>query len=279
MNEKDRQEIALFRYGIIAPAVSNNYDDTLSLKGFFRDAATKVYTNPSGEAIQVSASTIERWFYHYKEGGFDAIVPKRRIDKGLSRKLDDDLIEQITYLKSEYPRLPATLIHQKLLDNGTIVPGDISLSSINRFVNKIKIEQKMTNNKDMRRYERAHINEVWCGDSSVGPYLTVDNKKKRTYIIALIDDASRMIVGIDIFFNDNFINLMSVMKTAVARFGRPKMLNFDNGASYKNKQMQLLAARIGTVIHYNQPYTPTGKAKIERWFRTMKDRWMDVWFE
>ena len=23
----------------------------------------------------------------------------------------------------------------------------------------------------MRRYERAHVNEVWCGDSSVGPYL------------------------------------------------------------------------------------------------------------
>ena len=126
----------------------------------------------------------------------------------------------------------------------------------------------------MKRYEREHINEVWCGDSSVGPYLTIDGKKKRTYIIALIDDASRMIVGIDLFFNDNFINLMSVMKTAVTRYGRPKILNFDNGASYKNKQIDLLAARIGSVIHYNQPYTPTGKAKIERWFRTMKDLWM-----
>ena len=224
MNEDERQKIALFRYGIIAPAVSGNFDDTLSLKGFFRDAATKVYTNPSGEATKISASTIERWFYNYKDGGFDAIVPKRRIDKGLSRKLDDDLIEQVTYLKSEYPRLPATLIYQKLFDNGTIVPGEISLSTINRFINKIKIEQKITTNKDMRRYERAHINEVWCGDSSVGPYLTLDGKKKRTYIIALIDDASRMIVGVDIFYNDNFINLMSVMKTAVTRFGIPKML-------------------------------------------------------
>ena len=130
----------------------------------------------------------------------------------------------------------------------------------------------------MRRYEREHINEVWCGDSSVGPYLFINGKKKRTYIIAFIDDASRMITGIDIFFNDNFINLMSVMKSAVTRFGRPKLFNFDNGASYRNKQMELLAARIGTVIHYNQPYTPTGKAKIERWFRTMKDQWMSQLF-
>ena len=133
----------------------------------------------------------------------------------------------------------------------------------------------MTNNKDMRRYERPHVNEVWCGDSSVGPYLkTQDGKKHKVYVIALIDDASRYIVGIDVFFNDNFVNLMSVMKSAVAKFGIPKLFNFDNGSSYKNKQMDLLAARIGSTVHYDQPYTPTQKAKVERWFRTMKDQWM-----
>ena len=52
------------------------------------------------------------------------------------------------------------------------------------------------------------------------------------------------------------------------------MFNFDNGSAYKNKQMELLAARIGTTISYCHPYTPTQKAKIERWFRTMKDQWM-----
>lgn len=67
---------------------------------------------------------------------------------------------------------------------------------------------------------------------------------------------------------------MSVIKSAVAKYGRPQMFNFDNGSSYKNKQMELLAARIGSVLHYDQPYTPTQKAKIERWFRTMKDQWM-----
>lgn len=39
-------------------------------------------------------------------------------------------------------------------------------------------------------------------------------------------------------------------------------------------QMELLAARIGTTLSYCQPYTPTSKAKIERWFRTLKDQWM-----
>ncbi len=274
MNDTQRKEIALFRYGIISPAVTGTYDESLSLKGFFRDAAARTYTNPRGEDTKISAPTIERWFYSYQSGGFDALIPRRRCDTGKPRKLDEDIMEQIQYLKKEYPRLPATLIHQKLMENGTIEPGDVSLSTINRFVNRIKSEEKLTCNKDMRRYEREHINEVWCGDSSVGPYLNIEGKKKRTYIIVLLDDASRMIVGAGIFFNDNFINLMSVIKTAVTRFGRPKMFNFDNGASYKNKQMDLLAARIGSSVHYNPPYTPTGKAKIERWFRSMKDLWM-----
>ena len=127
----------------------------------------------------------------------------------------------------------------------------------------------------MRRYERPHINEVWCGDSSVGPKLTdTDGKKHRIYVIALIDDASRFITGVDVFFNDNFVNLMSVMKSAISKYGRPKVFNFDNGKAYRNRQMELLAARIGSTLSYCQPYTPTGKAKIERWFRTLKDQWM-----
>ena len=276
MNDNQRKEIALFRYSIISPAISDIYNDKHNLKGFFRDAAKRTYTNPRGEDTRVSAYTIERWYYTYLSGGFDALIPKRRCDTGSPRKITDDIKEQILYLKKEYPRIPATLIHQKLIDNGTINRGDLSLSSVNRYVNTIKQQQKLTNNKDMRRYEKAHINEVWCGDSSVGPYISVDSKKKRTYIIALIDDASRYIVGIDIFFNDNFINLMSVIKSAVTKYGKPKMFNFDNGSSYKNKQMELLAARIGSVINFNQPYTPTGKAKIERWFRTMKDKWMST---
>lgn len=274
MNDETRQKIALFRYGIIAPVVSGTYDECKSIKGFFRDAAGKVYTNPSGEETKVSASTLERWYYAYNKGGFDALIPMRRCDTGKPRKIDGDIMEQIRFLKKEYPRIPATLILQKLLDNGTISKGDISLSTVNRFVNQLKIENNYTNNKDMRRYERTHINEVWCGDTSFGPYLKIDGKKKRTYIIAFLDDASRYIIGIDIYFNDNFVNLMSVMKTAVTRYGKPKILNFDNGASYKNKQIELLAARVGTTISYCAPYTPTSKAKIERWFKTMKDQWM-----
>lgn len=263
------------RYSAIAPLITGLSDDYDSLTAFFNNASIKGVIHPDGTIKHYAPGTIEKWYRNYKENGFDSLIPTGRVDRGKPRKLDDDLQEQIKYLKSNYPRMSASAIYRQLRDNGSIKNGEVSESTVNRYINLLAVQMKTTKNLDMRRYERAHINEVWCGDSSVGPYLkTPDGKKRKVYIIALIDDASRFIVGIDVFFNDNFINLMSVMKSAVAKYGRPGMFNFDNGSSFKNKQMELLAARIGSVVHYDQPYTPTQKAKIERWFRTMKDQWL-----
>lgn len=275
MDQEKKQAIALMRYSAIAPLITGLSDDYDSLTAFFYNASMKGVIHPDGTVKHYAPGTIEKWYRNYKENGFDSLIPTGRVDRGKPRKLDDDLQEQIKYLKSNYPRMSACAIYRQLRDNGSIKNGEVSESTVNRYINLLAVQMKTTKNLDMRRYERAHINEVWCGDSSVGPYLkTPDGKKHKVYIIALIDDASRFIVGIDVFYNDNFINLMSVMKSAVAKYGRPGMFNFDNGSSFKNKQMELLAARIGSVVHYDQPYTPTQKAKIERWFRTMKDQWL-----
>lgn len=275
MEQDKKHDIALMRYSVISPLITGLQEDYASLDAFFRDASFKGVTTPDGSVRKYAPGTIEKWYRAYKQGGFDALLPTGRSDAGKPRKLDDGILEQIRHLKTNYPRMSAAAIYRQLQDNGSIHHGELSESTINRYVNQLALELKTTTNQDMRRYERPHINEVWCGDSSVGPYLkTPDGRKHKLYIIALIDDASRFITGIDIFFNDNFINLMSVMKSAVAKYGRPKLFNFDNGSAYKNKQMELLAARLGSALNYCKPYTPTAKAKIERWFRTMKDQWM-----
>jgi len=275
MDQEKKNAIALMRYSVIAPLISGLADDYSSLTAFFNDVSAKGVVLPNGTRKHYAPNTIEKWYRGYKAGGFDSLIPTGRSDIGKPRKLDLELQEQIKYFKTNYPRMSALAIYRQLHDNGFLKFGDVSQATVNRYVNLIAISQKATTNRDIRRYERPHINEVWCGDTSVGPYLkTPDGKKHKVFIIALIDDASRFIVGIDIFLNDNFINLMSVMKSAVSKYGRPKVFNFDNGSSFKNKQMELLVARIGSVVHYDHPYTPIEKAKIERWFRTMKDQWM-----
>lgn len=275
MDEKKKHDIALMRYSAIAEAVSGLGEEYPSLTAFYNDVAVKGVKAPDGTVKHFAPCTIESWLLAYKKEGFDGLIPQARCDAGKPRKLDEDIRERIRCFRKNYPRMTSSAIFRQLKDDGDIIEGQISESTVNRYVKLIETEEKYTNNHDMRRYERPHINEVWCGDSCVGPYLkTSDGKKHRVYVIALIDDASRFIVGIDVFFNDNFVNLMSVIRGAVAKYGRPKVFNFDNGASYRNHQMELLAARIGSAIHYCHPYSPTEKSKIERWFRTMKDQWM-----
>lgn len=275
MNEKDRQDIALLKFQVISPLISEP-DNYHSNAEFFRIASCKTYKDAKGKEVKFSDKTISTWYYDYKKYGFESLVPKGRSDAGTHRKLDEDIEESIRTLKTQYPRLPSTSIREKLITDGIIKDKDVSLSTVTRFVNKIMAEERLGPNKDMRRYERAHINEVWCGDTSYGPYLRDGKTRTKTFIIALLDDASRMIVGIDIFTRDNFVNLMSVLKKAISKHGVVSVLNFDNGSLYQCKQMKLLAARIGTTIRYNRPYNPVGKAKLERWFRTMKDHWMST---
>ena len=72
--------------------------------------------------------------------------------------------------------------------------------------------------------------------SRIRPYLLIDGKKKYgVWIIALLDNTSRMVTGIDIFFHNNFANIMSAIKTSVSIYEKARVLNLDNGSSYKNK--------------------------------------------
>ena len=50
----------------------------------------------------------------------------------------------------------------------------------------------------------------------------------------------------------------------VLRYGRSKVLILDNGSSFKNRNTNEIAGRLGTQIIYNPPYKPTSKAVIER---------------
>ena len=274
MTFDQKQKTALFRYSVIAPLETGTSDPSISNNEFFRRAAAKTYTDPDGRTVSVSASTIEKWHRAYKKGGFDALFPQSRKDEGISRKLDQDLQSQIRFLMKEHPRITAAQIHRTLLCGGSIHAGQVSPSTVERFVRLEKGREGFSGNKDMRRYERAHINEVWYGDTMYGPWLKDAEGKKRVYFIALIDDASRFIVAADLFFNDSFENLMTVIRSAVSKFGRPGLFTFDNGPSYRNKQMELLAARIGSSVHYCEPFTPTGKSKIERWFLTVRMQYL-----
>lgn len=273
MTEDEKNSVALFRYGIISELITgvNKYP---TKDAYFKAKSEQEWINKNGDKVSVHEKTIERWYYNYLKYGFDVLKPKDRNDTGRSRRIDDELLNIINHYVIEHPRMPATLIYDELLANHYIIKDEISLSTISRCVSKLKKSKGVIEHSEMKRYEASHINEIWCCDTTYSFKINVGEEKKRMYIIGIIDDASRLIVGIDVFFNDNYVNFMSVLKQAVTKYGKPQVLNLDNGAPYKNSQLDMLAARIGIGLYHNKPYYGPGKAKIERWFRTMKDHFM-----
>lgn len=174
MTFDQKQKTALFRYSnIIAPLETGTSDPSISNNEFFRRAAAKTYTDPDGKTVAVGASTIEKWHHAYKKGGFDALFPQNRKDEGESRKLDQDLQSQIRFLMKEHPRISAAEIYRTLLCNGSIHAGQVSPSTVERFVRLEKSREGFSDNKDMRRYERTHIHEVWYGDYSDVPVIPI----------------------------------------------------------------------------------------------------------
>lgn len=272
----EKEKVALLRHACILPVINKSPDDPRPNEEIFEQIALEgVYDRESGSRRYFAVPTLKRYYRTYLKGGFDALKPKDRSDATSFRKIDEELFNKIVQLKTEYPRMSASGIRRRLLKNGDIKADGVSLSTITRCVHRvIKTMNHKEEKPEMRRYERAHINDVWCADTSVGPYIKLPEGTVKTYVIALIDDASRMITGIDVFTRDTYVNFTKVMKSAVLKYGVPQRFNLDNGTVYKNHQMKMLSARLGSELIYNRPYTPTAKAKVERFFGTMKRKWM-----
>ena len=86
---------------------------------------------------------------------------------------------------------------------------------------------------------------MYQADTCYLPYLVEKGKKRRTYLIMILDDYSRMIVGGQIFYQENAYNFQKVLKDAVAAYGIPDKLYVDSGAPYKNRQLDMICASIG----------------------------------
>ena len=270
--ESSKNEIALFKYAIIAPLVNDIYESK-SKEEFYRTAASKQYKLPNEKMTTLTAGTIKRWYLEYKRDGFEALKPKSRNDAGYSRKIPNEYIEKIEEIKEKYPHITGKAIYKKLLEEGVINASDVSISSLYRFLNNNKLHEH--NRVERKAFEMEFANDCWQGDTSHGPIITIDGKKVQTYLIQLIDDASRLIVGYKFFLRDNALNFQIVLKDAIKTYGIPKRIFVDNGTPYKNMQLKSICASMGIVLIHAKPYSPESKAKIERSFRTVKDNFIN----
>jgi transposase InsO family protein len=274
MNDKDMQELALFKFSLIAPIVNNTYV-AVSQMQYFRDIAAKLHILPNGKTVKYSSGTIKKWFLIYRKGGFDSLITKLRSDAGMPRVIDDKAITKIHDIKDKFPYITGKLVYQKLVEEGYIKATDTSMASIHRYIRDNNLKRNQISPVERKAYEMEYANDCWQSDTSHGPVIKVGGQKRQTYLITMLDDATRIIAHGEFFFNDNAVNMQIVFKKAILKYGLPKRLFVDNGPSYKNDQLRLICASLGVILIYAKAYSPQSKGKIERSFRTIKDNWIN----
>jgi len=167
---------------------------------------------------------------------------------------------------------------------GVILPEKLSLATFYRFLARhpelaAGKDPENQGDKELKRFSRQWVNDLWQSDMMFGPYLKVGKSKKQTYLFAFIDDASRLVTHAQFSFSQNYTTMRAVLKEAVLKEavlkrGVPKMIYTDNGKVYRNGQLAMLCAGLGCSLIHAEPFTPNSKGKIERFFHTVRQRFL-----
>lgn len=116
--------------------------------------------------------------------------------------------------------------------------------------------------RDRKAFEESAFGRLWQSDTCYMPNITENGVSRRTYLVMIVDDFSRMIVGGRIFYSDNAYNFQILLKTAIETYGIPSKLYLDNGSPYSNEQLSRICASVGIVEFIRQSATVRPKARL-----------------
>ena len=274
-----RQAIALFRYGLIAELM-HLPERSRGLYAKLREKAAVTYTIPASRRTRVAAETLRHWLKRYREGGFDALLPRPRSDRGRSRALPQALADALLTLKEEQPRLSIPMLIKTARERGVVSEGEpLPRSTVHRLFSRhglMRVDPaEPPAERDRRRFAYERAGELWMSDVMHGPKVTLpEGTRRKTYLIAFLDDATRLIPYGAFTLAENTETFCPVFKQALLRRGVPLRLYVDNGANFRSQQLALVCAKLGVTLIHARPYQPQGKGKLERWFRTVRAQFL-----
>lgn len=274
MDEKTREKIALFRFGLISPVINGQIKKQ---KEYFAQMAAKIHNVPHYGPKEYTPKTFYRWLLDYRRGGFGALKPKKRSDRGKSRSISPILKEKLIKLRKDNMGLSVSLFYDQLIKNGEILPSDASYSTVYRLLKRqglLKNSPRKEANRKRFAYET--VNTLWQGDFMVGPYLKINGKKIKTYLFAFIDDCSRIVPYAMFLKTEKFSAVRKVLSEAILRRGIPKLIYLDNGKVYRSDMLHFACASLGITIIHTKPYDAASKGKIERFFLTVRKRFLPI---
>lgn len=274
MTEDEKLEVAIFRFSVISDFVNGSQMGREEKRRLVQQKCARKWNIPFSTRSSISESTLYRWIrlYNHSHRNLKSLYPGSRADKGKSRCMDEETSLALANLRHQMPRatarhLIATMENRHLLTAGTT----LSLSSVYRFLHQHKLMNLSAQKPvDRRKFEAELPNDLWQSDVMHGAYVEIDGRKKKTYLIAILDDHSRLIVHGQFYLNEQLNSYLDSLQQALAKRGLPRKLYVDNGPAFRSRHLQQVTAALGIALIHCKPYTPQGRGKIERFFRTVR---------
>lgn len=288
--QKERAEkIALFRFGVLGDLVHSPKggrtakDDTdRTLAEILREKAERDYEIPFSRRTHIAEETIRDWLKAYRKGGFEALWPKGRADVGVARAIPQQLADVLLETKDEHPDWSVRLVIQDAVAK-KLVPEGIKLkpTTVHRLLSRhgLMEREEPAGFKDRRRFSFRKAGELWMSDVMHGPAVLVGKVRRKTYLIAFLDDATRVVPYAAFALSESTAAFLPVFKQAVLRRGAPQRLFVDNGAAYRSQHLSLVCAKLGVALIHARPYDAAAKGKQERFFRRVRTQLLPVLVE
>lgn len=220
------------------------------------------------ELAGVCAEAVEQWCKAHAEGGVAALAKKS--STAGSRRICAQLTERIEARRREHPEQGVRRIRDDLKRSEAL---SVSAETVRQVVNDAGLGQPPPQPGPrppaVRRFERELPNVMWQTDiftfTLKGFY--------PVYLIGLIDDHSRYLVGHGLYRQQTTEAVLEVVKGAIGQWGAPREILSDNGRQYaawrgETRFQQLLKAR-GIQHVRSASHHPMTLGKIERFWKTL----------
>ena len=276
MTTPDKTEIAVWRYGIISRLLHRNEEEG-PLNDELLKLAAHSFRRPNGRTVSFSAETMRKWLYRYRHGGLPALGDAPRKDQGTHGSISDTIAKRLAELRQEHPRWTLARMLGKLIDEKLWDMVNPSRATLYRFAGTTNLHRDphLETHTPARPFAYQDFGQLWMADFLHGPKIRIKGKKRKTYLHAIIDDATRYVVHAGFFLAEDTEVLMKELMAAIRGHGMPIRFYTDNGACYASRHLKFVCANLGIHLIHTPPGKPRGRGKVERLFRTVRDGFLE----
>jgi putative transposase len=269
------QAIALERYALIAQ-IQDRLHQGIPLAAALEQVACCPVTRPDGAQRLYARRTIEDWYYAHQQGGFAALLPKTRSDKGQPRILTPEQSRWVLEQAQAHLAVPVKVLYRRWRQQDPQLP---SLPSIYRLLRAHELNAKARRQQSRQPlagptkcFEAPAVNDLWMVDFSPGPFLHPPgtNQALATHLCLIIDDHSRLLPFAAYYLQADTQSFHHTFKEALRRRGLPLKLYTDQGGPFTNDHTRLVCARLGIRLLHAKPFHSWSKGKAERMFFTIQ---------